>query len=63
MQDILKEYGPAIITLIVTVALIGILSALIESETVKGAFESLVKNFYNLANSAAHIPATTGTGN
>ncbi len=55
MQDILKEYGPAIITLIVTVALISILSVLIKSDTVSGAFANLITQFYSLANSAAGI--------
>ncbi len=55
MQDILKEYGPAIITLVVTVALIGILSALIKSDAVSGAFSNLITQFYSLANEAAGI--------
>lgn len=60
MQDILKEYGPAIITLICTVALIGILSALIKSNTVTDAFANLVKNFYALADAAAGLPSAGG---
>ena len=55
MQDILKEYGPALITLIVTVALIGILSALVDSGTVKTAFSNLISQFYTMANSAAGL--------
>ena len=59
MQDILKEYGPALITLVVTVALIGILSALIKSNTVTDAFSNLVTQFYDLANNAAGITSSS----
>ncbi len=54
MQDIIKEYGPAIITVVVIGALIVLLRALIgdgeESSIVGDAFSSLITNFFNNAN-------------
>ncbi len=59
MQDILKEYGPAIITLVVTVALITVLTNVVGSDTVKNAFSGLLQQFYDAANEAGGIAAAT----
>lgn len=61
MQDILKEYGPAIITVIAIVALIGLISFLIGhdgSSIVGQAFSSLITNFFNSAGKA--VPKVSG---
>lgn len=52
MQDILKEYGPAILTVIAILALIVLVKALIGSDArsiVGGAFTSLINSFFNTA--------------
>lgn len=49
MQDILKEYGPAIITVIAIVALTAVLGAIIGTDgnsVVGQAFTGLINNFF-----------------
>jgi len=50
MQDILKEYGPALITVIAILALIALVVFLIGSDTgsvVGEAFSNLIKGFFD----------------
>lgn len=61
MQDILKEYGPAIITVIAIIALIGLISFLIghDSSSIVGkAFSNLINNFFSSAGKA--VPSVPG---
>lgn len=49
MQDILKEYGPAIITVIAVAALVAVLNAIIGtdgSSVVGKAFSELITGFF-----------------
>lgn len=62
MQDILKEYGPAIITVIAIVALIGLISFLIGndgSSVVGKAFSDLITNFFSSAGGIANSAGNT----
>lgn len=64
MQDILKEYGPAIITVIAIIALIGLVTFLIGSggDSVVGkAFSGLISDFFTKAQTAANTTITSGT--
>ena len=50
MQDILKEYGPALITIVAIVALVAVVRAVIGTDAngiVGQAFTSLMSNFFN----------------
>ncbi len=63
MQDILKEYGPALITVVAIITLITLITFLIGhdgSSVVGGAFSQLIGNFFSSANSAAGISQATG---
>lgn len=65
MQDIIKEYGPAIITVIAIVALIGLISFLIGtdgSSVVGKAFSDLINNFFTSAGGtiSAGTPSAPG---
>ena len=58
MQDILKEYGPAIITVVAVVALVGVVAAVIGTDgtgVVGKAFSDLINNFFDSANAAAGL--------
>ena len=58
MQDILKEYGPAIITVVAGVALVTVVTAVIGTDgtsVVGQAFTDLIENFFDSANSAAGL--------
>ena len=58
MQDILKEYGPAIITVVAVVALVTVVTAVIGTDgtsVVGQAFTALIENFFDSANSAAGL--------
>ncbi len=58
MQDILKEYGPALITVVAIITLIALITFLIgkDGDSVVGsAFSQLITNFFESANSAAGI--------
>ena len=58
MQDILKEYGPAIITVVAVVALVTVVTAVIGTDgtSVAGqASTDLIENFFDSANSAAGL--------
>ncbi len=53
MQDILKEYGPAIISVVAILGLVAILSVVLstsETGVVRVAFEGLLNNFFSRAN-------------
>ncbi len=63
MQDILKEYGPALITVVAIITLITLITFLIGhdgSSVVGGAFSQLIGNFFSSANSAAGISVSGG---
>ncbi len=50
MQDILKEYGPALITVVAIITLITLITFLIGhdgSSVVGGAFSQLIGNFFS----------------
>ena len=56
MQEIIKEYGPAIITVVAVVALVIVIRVVVvtdESSTVGRAFSQLISNFFTSVNSAA----------
>ncbi len=60
MQEILKEYGPAVITVVAVVALVGLITVVIGDGTtgiVGGAFKTLIENFFTNANAAAGLTA------
>lgn len=55
MQEIFKEFGPAIITFFVIVALIGLVATLIGSDqtsVVGKAFSDLINSFFSKASGA-----------
>lgn len=55
MQEIFKEFGPAIITFLVIVALIGLVVTLIGSDqtsVVGKAFSDLINSFFSKASGA-----------
>lgn len=63
MQDILKEYGPALITVVAIITLIALITFLIgkDGNSVVGtAFSQLISNFFSSANSAAGISSSAG---
>ena len=63
MQDILKEYGPALITVVAIITLIALITFLIGKDgnsVVGSAFSQLIGNFFASANSAAGISAQAG---
>ena len=65
MQDILKEYGPAIITVVSIVALIGLISFLIGTDAgsvVGQAFSELISGFFRSAESAGGIMGGASVG-
>ena len=65
MQDILKEYGPAIITVVSIVALIGLISFLIGTDAgsvVGQAFSELISGFFRSAESAGGIMGGVSAG-
>ncbi len=58
MQDILKEYGPAILTVVAILALIALITLLIgsdEASPVGQAFASLISDFFESAQEAAQL--------
>ncbi|MBQ1597574.1 MAG: hypothetical protein IIT72_02655 [Lachnospiraceae bacterium] len=55
MQDILKEYGPALITVVAILALIAVITVLIGHDgnsVVGSAFKSLIDGFFESAKNA-----------
>lgn len=62
MQDIIKEYGPALITVVAIIALIGLVSVLIgkgaEDGVVGKAFSGLINNFFKDAAGAGGVTVT-----
>jgi K+ transporter len=58
MQDIIKEYGPALITVVAIIALVALVTFLIgrDGTSVVGkAFSGLISNFFSSASSAGGI--------
>ena len=63
MQDVLKEYGPALITVVAIIALIAVISFLIghDANSIVGqAFTGLIENFFEKAQRAAGLAASAG---
>ena len=60
MQEIIKEYGPALITVVAVVALIAIVVVLLNTNDgiVLQRFQELINNFFDSANSTAGFPST-----
>ena len=59
MQDIIKEYGPALITVVAIVALVALVGFLIGSDgnsVVGQAFSILISDFFSNASAAAKPP-------
>ena len=62
MQDVLKEYGPALMTVVAIIALIAMISLLIGNDTdsvVGKAFSGLISDFFDQAQSAAGLASGT----
>ena len=58
MQEIMKEYGPALITVVAIIALIGIVSVVIGDGThgvIGPAFTNLINSFFTKATAASGI--------
>ena len=58
MQDIIKEYGPALITVVAIISLVIIIKLMIgtsESSTVGKAFSDLLNAFLNQLSSAVPV--------
>ena len=52
MQDIIKEYGPALITVVAIVAIVSLVALLFnggEESTVGKAFNDLIQSFFDAA--------------
>lgn len=58
MDEIISQYGKAIITFVVVVALIGVFVFLLKAEggTVSNAFSDMISNFFQQASSAITPP-------
>ena len=60
MQDIIKEYGPAILTVVSIVALVGLITVLINGVdgnggVVQSAFTNLINDFFDNTTNIAGI--------
>lgn len=55
MEEFMKQYGGAIITVIAIIALCALITAVIGGDVVKAAFESLVQNFFTKVSSEAGL--------
>lgn len=57
MQEIIKEYGPALITVVTIIALIAIIVALLNANDgiVMTKFQELINSFFSNANSASGL--------
>lgn len=58
MQDIIKEYGPALITVVAIIALVTLVTFLIgsdETSVVGQAFSGLINDFFKNASAAGGI--------
>lgn len=60
MQDIIKEYGPAILSTVAIVALVGLVKAVIGTDANTGivgpAFKSLLDSFFALTGNSIPTP-------
>jgi dolichol kinase len=58
MQEIMKEYGPALITVVAIIALIGIVSVVVGDGTngvIGPAFTRLIEGFFEKATAASGV--------
>lgn len=63
MQDIIKEYGPALITVVAIIAIVAMIAAMFKGTDsdpsfVQGQFESLVGDFFEAAQERGELPKT-----
>ena len=60
MQDIIKEYGPAVLTVVAVIALVGLITVLVNGVdgnggVVQSAFTNLINDFFDKTNELAGI--------
>ena len=63
MQDIIKEYGPALITVVAIISIAGLIAFLFEGNDqsiVGAAFSDLIRNFFSMAQQAGGISGASG---
>lgn len=53
MEEFMKQYGGAVITVIAIIALIAVITAVIHSDATSGTFQNLISDFYKNASSNA----------
>lgn len=53
MEEFMKQYGGAVITVIAIIALIIVVTAVIKSDATSNAFQGLISDFYQNATSKA----------
>ena len=53
MEAFIKQYGAAILAVVATIALIGLIVGVINSPATLSAFQGIVDNFFGQATSAA----------
>lgn len=53
MEEFMKQYGGAVITVIAIIALIAVITAVIHSDATSGTFQNLITDFYTKASSNA----------
>lgn len=53
MEEFMKQYGGAVITVIAIIALIIVITAVIKSDATNSAFQNLISDFYRNATSKA----------
>ena len=51
MEEFMKQYGGAVITVIAIIALIAVITAVIHSDATSGIFQNLITDFYTKASS------------
>lgn len=62
MQDIIKEYGPALITVVAIIAIVTLIAAMFKSSGsdpsfIEGKFKSLINTFFEMAQTSGGLPA------
>lgn len=55
MEEFMKQYGGAIITVVAILALITVIVVVIKSDATNSAFQNLITNFYQDATSKAGL--------
>ncbi len=62
MQDIIKEYGPALITVVSIIAIVTLIAAMFKGSGsdpsfIQGKFEELITSFFKMAQNSGGLPA------